>query len=141
MEHIIFNTDFVKFTKPAKRRDAFAESLITEVSTSNARSIESKARQQSLRVLLATACKNKGGLDLADIMGRLRFTDTTIRNVSSEHVLSIIPSDYFCDNDTKFCTTVINETQIYYDSNHLSNDGSLLYARMIEDQFSNFILK
>ena len=71
-EHLIYNTDFVKYTKPAKRRDAFAESLVTEVATSNARSIESKARQQALRILLATACKNKGGLDLADVMGRLR---------------------------------------------------------------------
>jgi hypothetical protein len=72
VEHLIFNTDFIKNTKPAKKRDDFAQSLVEEVATQNARSIESKARQDALRVLLATACRNKGGLELADILGRLR---------------------------------------------------------------------
>jgi hypothetical protein len=99
MECLIFNTDFVQNTKPAATLDPFLQALVEEQSTKNARSIESKARQQALRVLLASACRTKGGLELNDIMGRLRQLwltaemqkrDPTISGVSEGKTLNFV---------------------------------------------------
>jgi hypothetical protein len=72
IEHLIFNTDFIQNTKPAPTLDPFLQSLVEETATKNARSIETKARQNALRCLLAKGCKTKGGIELRDILGRLR---------------------------------------------------------------------
>jgi len=72
IEHLIFNTDFIQNTKPVAELDPFLQSLIAEQGTRNPRSLETKARQDALRQLLASACRTKGGLELRDILGRLR---------------------------------------------------------------------
>ncbi len=78
-------------------------------------------------------------VEFEDIMERLRFTDATVKSLSSENVLSIIPSNYLCDSDTRSCKTVIDGVLLYHDSNHLSKDGSLLFAGMIENKLAEFI--
>ena len=74
-----------------------------------------------------------------NIMKRHGFTDTTIRNLASENVLSIIPSDYFCDHVKKTCSTIMDNILLYKDTNHLSRNGSLLLGMMIEEKFAEFL--
>jgi hypothetical protein len=81
------------------------------------------------------------GIGYQEMLGRLNFTDQTIRDLSSKDTLTVIPSDYFCDDELEMCMTVLDGTLLYRDYNHLSKGGSILLAKKIEDDFVQFIPK
>ena len=79
-----------------------------------------------------------GNISYQNAMNRLSYTNKTIRQLSSELTMSVIPSDYICDHTINTCNTIIDGTLIYHDANHLNKKGSVLLAQKIEAEFKNF---
>jgi len=89
--------------------------------------------------MLQVRCNPK--VEYQGIINRLKFTNDTIRRLASNDTMTVIPSDFMCDSNTRSCLTIYGGKLLYKDSNHLNVNGSLFLAKMIEDQFSEFISK
>ena len=83
----------------------------------------------------------QGGVSYDDVVKRLEFTDTTIRNLSSRDTMVVIPSDYFCDRANRTYETTENGHVLYEDDEHLSDKGSLFLTKKIEKDFIIFVNK
>lgn len=90
--------------------------------------------------VLKKSMKNRchGNISYQEAINRLTYTNETIRQLSSETTMSVIPSDYICDPVNNICNTILDGTLIYHDHTHLNKKGSLLIAKQIEAEFSKF---
>lgn len=74
------------------------------------------------------------------IAKRLQFTNEFIRNQGSASVLSILPSEYLCNDRRQSCNILTEGGLLYYDDNHLSAAGGRHLVNSITDELREFLL-
>jgi peptidoglycan/LPS O-acetylase OafA/YrhL len=79
------------------------------------------------------------GVTVEEERNRLKYTDALIKSLASRDVLDIIASDYMCDEST--CRTIVQDTVMYRDTNHLSGRGSVVLAEEYKSLLSAFLEK
>lgn len=79
------------------------------------------------------------GVDYAQQLARLRFTDSVIRSVAGPATLTIVYSDWLCGRQAGQCATVIQGRGLYRDTHHFGDEGSYLLALEYEDLLADFL--
>ena len=72
------------------------------------------------------------------ILGRLAFTDETIRTIAREvpGASALVPSDHLCSREDGLCRFRHEGIGLYRDENHLNRYGSALLAQRFEASFA-----
>jgi peptidoglycan/LPS O-acetylase OafA/YrhL len=68
------------------------------------------------------------------VLQRSEFSNTTIKNITSKNnALAVIPTDFFCKENTEYCQIYYKGTRLKNDDDHINMYGSVYLAQKWEE--------